>query len=381
MRKARKYLKALFGCLAIAVISIFGLSAGSAFAVGEVSHWSPLGIGMDGEVNALALGPDGILYAGGKFTKAGGKTVNHIAKWDGKAWWPLGAGTDSEVSALAVAPDGTLYAGGDFSMAGGKKAENIAKWNGTAWSALGNSPTSPNQRSMVTALAVSADGVLYAAGWFEQAGGKPANNIARWDGSAWSSLGSGLDRPIISGGLAIGPDGSLYVAGDFGSAGETDASGIAKWDGTKWSSISPRLEADRRVSVSAISFDSGGSLYAGGDFEIPKSKHARNIAKWSAGKWTALGAGTDNSVTCMAFARDGTLYAGGFFQKAGGKRVNTIAKWNGSAWMPLGSGMAFTPGGQSIVYALVVAPDGTVYAGGQFLTAGGVRVNAIASWK
>ena len=26
------------------------------------------------------------------------------------------------------------------------------------------------------------------------AGGVPANNIAKWDGSAWSALGSGMDR-------------------------------------------------------------------------------------------------------------------------------------------------------------------------------------------
>jgi hypothetical protein len=47
----------------------------------------------------------------------------------------LGSGVNDRVYALAV--DGTnLYAGGDFETAGAVSATNIAKWNGSAWSAL-----------------------------------------------------------------------------------------------------------------------------------------------------------------------------------------------------------------------------------------------------
>ena len=34
---------------------------------------------------------------------------------------------------------------------------------------------------------------LYAGGYFTTAGGVPANYIAKWDGSAWSALGSGMN--------------------------------------------------------------------------------------------------------------------------------------------------------------------------------------------
>jgi hypothetical protein len=33
--------------------------------------------------------------------------------------------------------NGELYIGGDFTNAGGIVVSNIAKWNGTTWSALG----------------------------------------------------------------------------------------------------------------------------------------------------------------------------------------------------------------------------------------------------
>jgi trimeric autotransporter adhesin len=45
----------------------------------------------------------------------------------------------------------------------------------------------------VTALAVSGN-TVYAGGVFTQAGGNLASHVAKWDGSAWSALGSGLSE-------------------------------------------------------------------------------------------------------------------------------------------------------------------------------------------
>src|SRR5262245_52633400 len=50
-------------------------------------------------------------------------------------------GVDETISAMAVFDDGSgdaLYVAGDFTVAGDVAASNIAKWNGSSWSALGS---------------------------------------------------------------------------------------------------------------------------------------------------------------------------------------------------------------------------------------------------
>jgi len=78
---------------------------------------------------------------------------------------------------------------------------------------------------MVRTIAVSGTDV-YVGGDFTQAGGSPANNIARWDGSSWHPLGTGVNERVY----AIGVSGTdLYVGGEFTEAGGSPASYIARW--------------------------------------------------------------------------------------------------------------------------------------------------------
>ena len=73
---------------------------------------------MDADVRALAYAPDGVLYAGGSFTTAGGVFANRLARWNGTAWQTVGTGVDGTVRALAFTPGGSLYIGGEFLRAG-----------------------------------------------------------------------------------------------------------------------------------------------------------------------------------------------------------------------------------------------------------------------
>jgi hypothetical protein len=334
------------------------------------SAWSAMGTGMDGDVYALAVSGT-TLYAGGDFTRVGGVTANGIAKWDGSTWSALDTGMDNPVHALAVS--GTdLYAGGDFQTAGGVWAYYIAKWNGSAWSALGSGMG--GSFTSVHALAVSGTD-LYAGGDFSTAGETTARNIAAWNGSAWSALGSGMDNPVYA--LAVSGR-NLYAGGDFQTAGEATVNYIAVWNGGTWSALGSRMNS----SVYALAA-SGTNLYAGGYFTKAGGLTANYIAAWNwkGRAWSALGAGMGGvypSVYALAVSGT-TLYAGGDFTTAGGVPANYIAAWNGSAWSALGSGM----GGRSFsqtalgnvfagpfVEALVPDASGHLFVGGGFTLAG-----------
>jgi hypothetical protein len=115
-----------------------------------------------------------------------------------------------------------VYAGGFFTTAGGTAANQIAKWDGSSWSALGSgiggtSGTYP----AVEALAVFGSDV-YAGGYLTIVGGSGANSIAKWNGNSWTALGSGIGGPsdaypFVSA-LAVSGSG-VYAGGYFTAAG------------------------------------------------------------------------------------------------------------------------------------------------------------------
>ncbi|MCA9118456.1 MAG: WD40 repeat domain-containing protein, partial [Planctomycetaceae bacterium] len=210
---------------------------------------------------------------GGDFTTAGGVAANYIARWDGStsSWHPLGNGMGGEypyVYALAVGPDGSLYAGGTFTTAGGIAANYIARWDTatSSWHPLGNGMGGGYGYPYVYALAIGPDGSLYAGGGFTTAGEVTANYIARWDGStsSWHPLGSGMNGWVLA--LAFGPDDSVYAGGDFYAAGGVWANNIARWDGTQWHDVGGGLSGETYAFVDSLAAGPDGSIYAGGHF-------------------------------------------------------------------------------------------------------------------
>lgn len=91
------------------------------------------------------------------------------------------------------------------------------------------------------------------------------------------------------------------------------------------------------------------------------------------GVWAQLGTGMNDVIRCLAIAPNGNLYAGGAFTDAGGKTVNYIAYWNGSAWTELSVGG--NNGLNGVVQDIVFAPNGDLYACGNFTTSTGGDAN------
>jgi hypothetical protein len=143
------------------------------------ASWWPLGTGLTGGAQAIAVDAAGKVYIGGGFSEAGGVAANNIAVWDGNAWSALGSGLDAECRVLHFGTDGDLYAGGDFELAGGSAANHIARWDGNGWSTLG-----AGLNATCNAIGSDAEGNVFAGGSFFQAGGENISRIARYGDEA-----------------------------------------------------------------------------------------------------------------------------------------------------------------------------------------------------
>lgn len=197
------------------------------------------------------------------------------------------------------------------------------------WIAIGDGIRGANGE--VVDLVTDETGNLYVAGNFTVIGDVVANGIAKWDGQAWSALGSGMDDQVIT--LAVsGTD--LYAGGVFTRAGGVEASMVAKWDGTSWSGLGEGLDGMAFVLVT-----SGTDLCAGGNFTTAGGSVVNNIAKWDGTQWSPLGTGVDGRVTTILVS-GADVYTAGLFTSAGGVAVNRVAKWDGVQWSALGDGLA-----------------------------------------
>jgi hypothetical protein len=95
------------------------------------------------------------------------------------------------------------------------------------------------------------------------------------------------------------------------------------------------------------------------------------------GMWGGVNYGAIRALTKYDEGSGEHLYAGGYFVTAGGITVNHVARWDSQAWTPLGAGM------NNVVNKLIVYDDGSgpaLIAVGSFTTAGGLPANNIARW-
>jgi hypothetical protein len=368
---------------------------------------TPSNPGVNGTVNAtLMWDPDGPagsitprLVVGGNFTLAGNTTVNNIALYDPATgqWSALGLGirgginpdgTTPTVHALTTLPNGDLVVGGKFTIAGNGLASNIARWNGSTWSALGTGITGT---ATVYALTSLPNGELFVGGSFNTSvsgpgGGFTSRFIARWNGSAWFLI----SLPSVNGAvyalksIPSGNNGSVIVGGRFTSVEGYPANKIALWNNAQyiWYRFGTGVGIPNEGSpeVRALATLPSGDIIAGGKFDIATGVSANNIARWNGSAWSPLGSGVGNSLTATVYALtllpNGDIIAGGDFITAGSVSVNRIARWNGSDWSALGTGVS-----SGTVYSLATLPDGDIIVAGQFTTVGGVAVNNIARYK
>lgn len=227
------------------------------------TNWSALGTGLEGWVRTLAcVGTN--LYAGGEITSAGGVAVTNIARWNGSAW--SDGGINGSIATMAT--DGTnLYVGWGWG--------SVAKWDGISWSMLPDAGTGD-----LAALRMRGSELFLFALAAPPAESSTISTILRWTGTAWAHMASGEFLYYNCFDCFAFPRDMVIVGNDFYIAGGFHH-GVAKWDGTNWSYLGSGVGVGYLPDPDPWAIASSGSdLFVSGAFGIAGGKPSRNIARW-----------------------------------------------------------------------------------------------------
>lgn len=351
------------------------------FRIGTWNGWNfealgdAFGVGSWGgdHVNTIATS-ETHLYLGGVLTEIGemGQASTYgcnVFAWDGSAYASLGAGNGLAGDVRTFGKwNGSVYAGGSFNRSySAGNLGGVARWTGTGWESLaGGLQTSGYYYLRVNGLD-AYDGDLIATGQFSTASGSlPVNNVARWDGSAWSALGAGFGSETFR---SVVYQDQLWVAGGYEELQNHTAGNLWQWTGTNWQSQA----SDVGVAFSLVVWD--GKLILGGVFSSVAGVPANCVAQWNGGSWSAMGAGLNAAVSNLIVFNN-ELYASGEFWLSGANPVQGIARWTGSQWVPVGGAVSSNWAAHALG-----SGAGNLWMGGSWDHIGGdYGYNSIARW-
>ena len=369
----------------------FNSRDGSPSIGGQARNYAAAVNALDGTATSFNPNPNSVVaafgvsgsavYLAGYFSSLGGVVRHSIAALsaaDGTAtsFDPNAGGFNGGIAtvyALAVSGS-TVYAGGYFGSIGGQPRASIAALSAadgsaTSWNPSARYFTGP---AVVETLAV-AGSTIYAGGVFTTIGGQTRNNLAALnaaDGTA-TTWDPNPNSEVAALAISESTETIVYVGGFFTSIGGQTRNKIAALNASDGTATS--WDPDPTASANVLSLAiSGSTIYAGGNFSSMHGVPRKNIAGINAGDGTptsfdpqASDPLTGGGVQALAVSGS-TVYAAGFFTSIGGQTRNLIAGLNASD----GTATGFDPNGAPGfgAFALAVASDGTLYAGGSFDT-------------
>jgi hypothetical protein len=261
------------------------------------------------------------LVVGGKFD-VGTSTLVSVAAYDGSQWTPFGS----------VGPVNCLcdWNGLLVAASAGFGGDGVFAWTGTTWQSLG--ATSGSVFAMC-----SYNGSLYVGGYFTTAGGLPAYSVARWSGSGWSPLGSGISQGVVRS-MAVFNN-LLYIGGNFNNAGGVAAGNMAAWNGSAWLPTAAFNGPVAALGVRTALSLSQHQLFAAGSFTSVGSTPAQHVARFTtSGGWSAMGGGVPGTdAVAISVANTGVSSFDLAVAVDAPGSTQMVWRWNGTGWTSLGN--------------------------------------------
>jgi hypothetical protein len=267
----------------------------------------------------------------------------------------LNGGMNDYVHAL-VEYNGQLIAAGEFSQAGGVNVNNIARWDGSNWISMGGPFFEVREMTVFNGLLIASTG---------------GNLLGRWNGTSWQTQNTPNG---MTNAFAVYND-DFIIGGQWFSAQNFVT--VIKWnfDTGQWQALGAPGTFGTYSVKSLVVYN--GQLIAGGDFFILNGQPANGLARWneSLQQWEKFEGLNNNGQVYAMTVHNGDLIVAGAFTHVNGIYSRGIARWNQK------DGWQSMAGGVSQYVSSLAVYNGELIAGGYFTTAGTQSVNNIARWN
>lgn len=307
------------------------------------------GAGVNSNVWAVAVQPDGRVLIGGEFTAVNGTNRTRLARLNGDGKLDLGFdlgtnGVDATVRAIAVQPDGRVLIGGHFSQVSGASRGFIARLL-----ANGQLDTSfnPNVNGPVHTIAVQADGRILIGGAFSLVDSSSRVGAARLlssgslDGSF--NIGSGFAGQVNS--IAIAADGKVVVGGGFSGFNGAAINNLVRLESSGLRDTTFNVGSGPGGVVHSVGVSSLGRVVIGGAFStyngVLRAGFARINANGTLDTLFNIGTGANAPVRSLVVQDNTAVVIAGEFTEVNGLPRNRVARIHGDEYLELG-GVEFT---------------------------------------
>ena len=323
----------------------------------ESYNWPPgsqdgsFNAGMNGDVLALALQPNGQILAGGSFTFVNGVPESGIARLnadgslDSSGFLNGYSGASGAVQAEVCQTDGRVVIGGAFTNVDGIGLNRIARLmsDGSLDTSFAPGPAADAPVYALAETFINGSRRIYVGGAFNTINGGSSPNLARLFGGDPYTPGGSLDAAFATG---SGPNGPVYA-----------------------------------LVVYPTNSPFAGQLLVGGAFTningFALGHVARLNADGSVDTSFDLNQGANDIVRAIAIQTDGRILLGGDFTNFNGTNLNRIARLNSDGSLDNSFTTNLTGGVNGSVQAIAVQDDNRIVVAGQFTQANGVTRNRV----
>ena len=323
---------------------------------------------------ALAVQPDGKIIVGGTLNpNSVGQFARGIMRLN-----PTGS-VDNTFSSfflragdgvytLGLQPDGKIVAGGKFNLTSGER--NIARFNADGSHDSSFLPGT-GANTEVEAVALQADGKVLVGGNFYHFNGNTNDIVSvvrlNTDGITDSSFSFSARAPAAVYDLAALPNGKTIIVGDFLEINGVRQYNVARLNANgSLDTTFNSLYGTDAYAVYALAVQGDGKLVIGGSFTNINYSFHQNIARLNADGSVdnSFNQSPDQSINDIKLQPDGKVFMGGFFNDLNASFAYGVARLFPDGWLDGSFDPSINLSGNSLVYDLILQPDGKVIIGG-----------------